>query len=180
MVHAFISLALLLPYRLRVRAFGAVTARIIGPMAGFVRRGEGQLRLAMPDLSPAERRRISRASLNNFARSIIESYSYKEFAQSCEGMLLNGPGADALARAKQDRRPIILFTGHFGNYADIHGGGSARAHTRCPLSPLQQSAFRTQTPRCSRCIWAFLPTGRRRPSSDAAQHSGRKHHSNRR
>jgi KDO2-lipid IV(A) lauroyltransferase len=118
-VHGLIDLALLLPYRARVRLVGAAVARALGPLAGFDRRIDANLRLAMPDLDAFARRQICRNAEDNFGRSLIESYSYEGFAEMCQDITLSGPGWEALEAARKGGRPSILFTGHFGNFAAI-------------------------------------------------------------
>lgn len=127
--HGLVALAMLLPYRARVRAFGAAVARILGPLAGLDRRIDSNLRLAMPGLDARARRRIRREVEDNFGRSLIESYSYREFARHCRDIVPTGPGWAALEAAREAGRPSILFTGHFGNYAAIRMALEAHGHT---------------------------------------------------
>lgn len=127
--HGLIGLAMLLPYRSRVRAFGSLMTRVVGPLAGLNRRIDANLRLAIPDLTKSERHRICQGVKDNFGRSLIESYSYEDFAKHCKGISLSGPGWDALEAARASGRPSILFTGHFGNYAAIRMALEERGHT---------------------------------------------------
>lgn len=127
--HGLVALTMLMPYRSRVRAFGLVGSRVLGPLAGYNRRIDANLRLAMPELDKTARRHIARAAQDNMGRSLVESYSYTEFARHCDGIALSGPGWEALEAARKAGRPSILYTGHFGNYAAIRMAVEAHGHT---------------------------------------------------
>jgi len=106
-----------LPYRLRVPLGGWLTARFLGPLAGFSRRAEANLRRVRPDLPGAERRRIARAALDNAGRTLIEIYSGEPLKERVAATEATGPGLAALDAAGAEGRPVVLVTGHFGNYA---------------------------------------------------------------
>lgn len=116
---AVIRLALLLPYALRVRGVGWLVERIIGPGVGFRKRAINHLAQIMPELSDAERRRIAGKCLNNAGRTFIENYSNTDFLARMAGNILEGPGYDALQEAATSGRPVILVTGHYGNYEAV-------------------------------------------------------------
>lgn len=105
-----------LPYRWRVPLCGWVMARIIAPVAGYRRRVRQNLALVLPDLAPAEVERIARAVPDNVGRTVIEIYSGPEFVAHALAQPLRGGGVAALEAAHAARRPVILVTGHFGNY----------------------------------------------------------------
>ncbi|MBF9058333.1 lauroyl acyltransferase [Rhodobacterales bacterium HKCCSP123] len=128
-IHALIGLSMLLPYKTRVRTFGAVSSHVLGPLGGFDRRVEANLKFAFPDMDPQTRRRICRAAEDNLGRSFIESYSYADLVACCRDIQLSGPGFEALETARKAGKPSILFTGHFGNYAAIRLALEARGHT---------------------------------------------------
>jgi KDO2-lipid IV(A) lauroyltransferase len=107
---------LLLPYRWRVPLCGWVMARIIAPLAGYDRRVRDNLSLIMPDLPPSEVRRLMRDVPRNVGRTLIEIYSGPEFTARATATPLEGEGLAALAEAHAAGRPVILVTGHFGNY----------------------------------------------------------------
>ncbi|MGB8621409.1 MAG: lysophospholipid acyltransferase family protein [Paracoccaceae bacterium] len=114
--RAAVAIALALPYATRVRFMGWLTARVVAPLAGYDKRVRENLRHALPDLPEAEVRRLMRAVPDNVGRTIIEIYSGQEFIDRVKTLPLNGPGGEALARAHAENRPVILVTGHFGNY----------------------------------------------------------------
>jgi Kdo2-lipid IVA lauroyltransferase/acyltransferase len=111
-----IRLALALPYATRIRFFGCLVRRVIGPLAGYRRRALDNLALVRPDLAEAERHRIAEACLDNVGRSFIENYSARDFPARMASITPRGPGMAALQEAADKGQPVILVTGHFGNY----------------------------------------------------------------
>lgn len=105
-----------LPYRWRVPLCGWVVSRIVAPLAGYSGRIRRNLALILPDLPPAEVDRIVRAVPDNVGRTIIEIYSGPEFVAHAVKHPLTGEGVAALEQAHRTDRPVILVTGHFGNY----------------------------------------------------------------
>lgn len=115
-LRALIGIFKLLPYPQRVRAMGWLVARVMAPIAGFDRRVRNNLRLTCPDLSVAEIDSLCRAVPNNAGRSLIELYSGQSFVEHAKAAEIGGPGLAALQEARDAGRPVILMTGHFGNY----------------------------------------------------------------
>jgi KDO2-lipid IV(A) lauroyltransferase len=115
-IRALLALLLLLPYRWRVPATGWITARLVSPLAGWNRRIRDNLAHVRPDLPEDEVRRIVRAVPDNAGRTLIEMYSGAAFAARVEDTPLSGPGAEALTAALDAGGPILLVTGHYGNY----------------------------------------------------------------
>lgn len=111
-----IRLALALPYAARVRFVGWLVERVIGPVAGYRRRALRNLAAIHPELSEAERNAIASQCLNNVGRTFIENYSADDFPQRMSQVAPQGPGAAALSEAIAAKRPVILASGHFGNY----------------------------------------------------------------
>ena len=105
-----------LPYRWRVPFAGWAVSRIVAPLAGYRRRIRENLAHVLPDLPAAEVARIVRAVPDNVGRTLIEIYSGPEFIARAVSHPLIGPGVAALEQAHRDGRPVILVTGHFGNY----------------------------------------------------------------
>ncbi|MFZ1727314.1 MAG: lysophospholipid acyltransferase family protein [Albidovulum sp.] len=114
--RALLGLARRLPYHRRIPVAGWVISRLVAPLAGYSRRVRDNLALICPDMPPAEVRRLMRAVPDNVGRTMVELYSGREFTDRVKDLPLTGPGADALERAHREGRPVILATGHFGNY----------------------------------------------------------------
>ncbi|MFV0492584.1 MAG: lysophospholipid acyltransferase family protein [Pseudorhodobacter sp.] len=115
-LRALIGGLLLLPYRWRVPLCGSVMARVIGPLAGYDKRVRDNLALILPDLPANEVRRLMREVPRNVGRTLIEMYSGQEFISRTTAAPLEGDGISALEEAYRNGRPVILGTGHFGNY----------------------------------------------------------------
>ncbi|WP_431299295.1 lysophospholipid acyltransferase family protein [Tabrizicola sp. BL-A-41-H6] len=115
-LRSLIWLLLRLPYRWRVPLCGWVLSRLISPLAGYDQRIRENLALVLPGLPETEVRRIMRAVPDNVGRTIIEIYSGPEFVARVMQNPLTGAGVAALDQANREKRPVILVTGHFGNY----------------------------------------------------------------
>lgn len=115
-LRGVIGLLLALPYRWRVPLCGWIMAYIIAPLAGYDKRVRDNLALIMPDMPKAEVRRMMRAVPRNVGRTLIEIYSGAEFIARATAEPLKGEGLAALDEAHAAGRPVILVTGHFGNY----------------------------------------------------------------
>jgi KDO2-lipid IV(A) lauroyltransferase len=101
---------------------------VIGPVAGYRRRALDNLARIRPDLDEAERQRIAGACLNNVGRSFIENYSAQDFPRRMAEVAPEGPGLAALEEAARTKRPVILVTGHFGNYEATRAALVARGY----------------------------------------------------
>lgn len=115
-IRAIIGLALALPYRWRVPFMGWIMARVAAPVAGWDKRICNNLTLIFPELPASEVRRLTRKVPDNFGRSLIEIYSGDEFKNRVKDIAFSGDGVADLAQARDEGRPVILITGHFGNY----------------------------------------------------------------
>jgi len=111
-----IGAALALPRRWRVPAFGWLVSRVIAPLAGFPKRVRENLDHVRPDLPGAEVARLCRRVPDQFARTLIENYATDELLEIGRQTEPTGPGVAALEEARAAGRPILLVTGHFGNY----------------------------------------------------------------
>lgn len=114
--RGLIGLALVLPYRTRLAFLGWLMRRVIGPFAGYGTRARENLALIWPDRPEAERDAIAEAALDNAGRTLIENYSTRAFTARARTIEPEGPGYGALIAARNDKRPVILVSGHFGNY----------------------------------------------------------------
>ena len=115
-LRGLIGLALLMPYRYRIPFMGWLSARVVGPMAGYDKRVRDNLNTVFPDLPKDEVEKIVREVLDNFGRTLIEIYSGEEFIRRARNAPVTGPGLQDLERALEKGQPIILVGAHFGNY----------------------------------------------------------------
>lgn len=126
--RAMLWCARALPYERRVPLVGWIVSRLVAPLAGYSRRVRENLALVCPELSAAEVRRLVRAVPDNVGRTTIELYSGDAFIDRVRNLPLQGPGAAALEAAHQAGRPVILATGHFGNYEAARAALVARGY----------------------------------------------------
>ncbi|MEQ6202756.1 lauroyl acyltransferase [Sulfitobacter sp. HNIBRBA2951] len=115
-IVGLIRAALMLPYATRVRFMGAVVERAIGPLAGYRKAALKNLALIWPQMPQSERDAIASRCLNNVGRTFIENYSSRDFPKRLADNPLTGDGAAALEAAVAEGRPVVLVTGHYGNY----------------------------------------------------------------
>ncbi|MGH1578068.1 lysophospholipid acyltransferase family protein [Planktotalea sp.] len=115
-LRGLIGLALSLPYSARVRTMGWLVEKVVSPLAGYPKRIRANLAHVLPDLPESEIQRLCKAVPNNAGRTLIELYSGEDFVKRARKSPITGPGFAALEKARTDGRPVILVTGHFGNY----------------------------------------------------------------
>ena len=127
-IRGLLRVALAMPYHYRIPFFGWVTSRIISPVAGYKKRIHDNLDDIFPDMPRDERRRITNGVPDNTGRTLIEIYSVHEFIGRIKDLPLTGPGAAALEQAHADNRPVILATGHVGNYDVARGALIAKGY----------------------------------------------------
>ncbi len=116
-VRGLLWLGGLLPYRARVRVLGWIGGRVFAPLSGFPRRIRANLALVRPDLDAAEVRRIQREVPVNAVRTLVEIHSGPEFRAAAAAARIAGAEHLATVQAAHAAgRPVILVSGHFGNY----------------------------------------------------------------
>ncbi|WP_339690373.1 lauroyl acyltransferase [Celeribacter baekdonensis] len=116
LIRGVLGAALAMPYQTRVRMMGWVMAYVVAPLAGYNRRVRENLAHVMPELPEAEVKRLMRAVADNAGRTLIEIYSGADFIARMKDVTFEGPGVEIIEQARIARRPVILLTGHFGNY----------------------------------------------------------------
>ena len=100
------------------------------------------LQLVFPDMPPAERMRIANAGADNVGRSLIENYSAKEFKERMADVAIEGPGLQVLIEARRSGRPVILVSGHFGNYEAVRAALAMQGYpVGCLYRPMRNPYF---------------------------------------
>lgn len=162
-LRGLIWVLLRLPYHIRVPLCGWTVAYLIAPFAGYGARVRENLALIMPDLSPPEVARLARAVPDNVGRTIIEIYSGAEFSAHAAATPPFGEGLAALDAAHAAQRPVILVTGHFGNYDASRAALIARGFRVGALyQPMANSYFNGHYVNAiSRIGTPLFPRGRR-------------------
>lgn len=106
----------LLPYRMRVPAGGWVISRVIGPLIGYRQRVRDNLGLIFPDMPEAEKEQLARAVPDQIGRTLCELFSPRDLVKTATRTPVTGEGITAVEAAREAGRPIIIVSGHFGNY----------------------------------------------------------------
>ena len=110
-------LSALLPYDTRVRVLGWIGGRLVAPLTAYPRRIRDNLALVCPELPPEEVRRIVRNVPVNATRTLVEIYSGAPFiARAAAGPIRGEEYVEQILAAHAEGRPVILVSGHFGNY----------------------------------------------------------------
>ncbi|MEM7318071.1 MAG: lysophospholipid acyltransferase family protein [Pseudomonadota bacterium] len=117
----------LLPYTWRIPAMGWLSATV-APWVGFSRRVRENLHLVRPDLSEAEVKKLCKSVPDNAGRSMMEHFSPAEFQKRTRNAPITGPGLQALEDARAAGKPVLIVTGHFGNYAAARSALQSRGH----------------------------------------------------
>lgn len=128
LARGLIGLLLALPYRWRVPFAGWMLAHVIAPLGGYRRRIRDNLAHVLPGLPKAEVRRICREVPDNAGRTFAEIYSGPEFLARLQDRLPQGPGMEALRAAQAAGRPVLLVSGHIGNYDAVRGALGAHGY----------------------------------------------------
>lgn len=116
LIHGMFRMVLLMPYRARVPMVGWIMARVVAPLAGYTKRIRVNLAYTCPELTKAQVDCLCFEVPNNLGRTLIEIYSGDRFIARVRDTPLEGDGAEALEQAHKANRPVVLVTGHFGNY----------------------------------------------------------------
>lgn len=112
---ALLAALMRLPFRTRTRVAAAL-GRSLGRFSVMRRKVAAAVRHFLPELPEREVARIATEVPGNLARMITEVLSAADMAALAATLPLEGPGAEALAEAKEQGRPVILVSAHFGNY----------------------------------------------------------------
>lgn len=127
-IRALLTWPRVLPYEMRCKVVSFVMARIIAPIAGYGARIEGNLAHVLPDLPKAEVRRLRHRVPANVGRMLTELAAGQAFLDRIAKEPFTGPGLAALDAAHAEGRPIIVVSGHFGNFDAVRGGLRLRGH----------------------------------------------------
>lgn len=140
-IRAALWSMLRLPFDARRGLMAFLMTRIVAPLGGFRTRIRENLALVCPDLPEAEVRRMEIAVPQSIGRTLAELYSGSEFVARVAREPLQGAGVAALEQAHRDGRPVLLVTGHLGNYDAIRGGLIARGYRVGGLYRPMDNAF---------------------------------------
>lgn len=126
LIRSILAALHLLPYRFRIPFLGWVMAHVIAPLAGYNRRTRDNLALIVPEMPLKEREALVGRVANNVGRTLAELFSPNDFVKRAREFDAAGPGLAALETARAEGRPIVLISGHFGNYDVVRATMIAR------------------------------------------------------
>ena len=116
LIHFVLSILKIFPYRTRIYAGSLIFRIFISPLTGNKKRIESNLNLVMPNLLENEKNKLATRCLDNIGMTMFELLSPKEFKLAGQRAKVLGPGIALLERARDESKPVILISGHFGNY----------------------------------------------------------------
>lgn len=115
-LRGIIRTALALPYERRVALMGWLVRKVIAPRVGYRKRALEHLNYIWPDMPDERKAEIADGVCDNFGRVFIENYSVKDMLARADRTILTGAGLAAITAARQEGRPVLFVTGHFGNF----------------------------------------------------------------
>ncbi len=125
--------------------FGGFLGRNIGPHLGITRKADLNLRLAMPELSPQERKNIIRDMWDNLGRVIFEYPHLKEIVQLDKGYI-TVEGIEKFEAPEVKDKALIFVGAHLGNWEVLPMTAALRGYpqtiiVRQPNNPLVAKAI---------------------------------------
>ena len=112
----FFKLMRLLPYLFRHWLMGALLRGPLGYLTGYRKRTLDNLNLIYPEFSIEQKFKIANQVLDNAGRTFLENMHPADFQAHSPQIKLWGNGLEALLKAHSEGRPIMFFSGHFGNH----------------------------------------------------------------
>lgn len=118
-IKSLIFFAKKLPYHMRIKVFGFLVGYIVAPIFGYNRKATKNLRLVFPKISNRQIKKMARNVSVNFGKNIIENYSKDDMELSLKYAHIGGDGLQILQQEIANKRPVLLVSGHIGNYEAI-------------------------------------------------------------
>jgi KDO2-lipid IV(A) lauroyltransferase len=115
-VRYLLGILSILPYRTKISLGGLIYQKIISPLSGNRKRIIDNLKLIFPDLEKRKREELCSQVPNNIGRTLFELLSPNAFSNIAKSAKVSGPGFKILKDAQEQKKPVILVSGHFGNY----------------------------------------------------------------
>ena len=113
---AFLRLMWLVPYESRNNLMGWLMRTIMGRITGYRKRTKINLDLIYPNIADTVKQKISDNTLDNAGRTFLENMYPAQFQAKTKNINLWGEGLDELEHAHALGRPIMFYSGHFGNH----------------------------------------------------------------
>lgn len=140
-LRGFFGLFGLLPHRLALAIAGVFSAFVLAPLFGVNKRIRRNLLLIYPDMPPARINELCRQISDNSARLMLESFNTAGFVAHAENARFTGPGKSVLLKALAANRPVVLVSGHFGNYQVLRVLLARLGHSTAAIYRPMNNAF---------------------------------------
>jgi len=116
----------------------------------------------MPDLTNDQRNGLARSVNRNIGRTIFELFFPDNFSFFAESASVTGPGFAELKAANESNRPIILVSGHYGNYDVVRANLRSKGiEVGALYKPMQNNHFnKLYLEKISRIGRPLFPRGR--------------------
>ena len=115
-LRGIIGFTRLFGYCTRVKLFGFIASYVVAPVFGYIKKAVRNLQLVHPDMSMREARKIAHEVATNFGKNMIENYNKHDVAAALKPENIGGAGYDQMMVAIAEGRPVMLVSGHIGNY----------------------------------------------------------------
>ena len=112
----FLCILRIFPYRLRILIGSIIFRFFLSPLTGNKKRIENNLNLVLPDLPESDKKNLIKNCLHNIGMTMFELLSPNDFKLTGQKANILGPGSSLLEKARANSQPVILVSGHFGNY----------------------------------------------------------------
>ena len=116
LIHFVLSILKIFPYKMRINVGRLIFRYFISPLTGNKKRIRNNLNLVMPSLPESTKKELVKGCLDNIGMTMFELLSPKEFKIAGQKAKILGPGAALLEQSKDTSQPVILISGHYGNY----------------------------------------------------------------
>ena len=115
-VIGFLKILSIFPIHVQQKTFIFVFASIFAPLMNWPTRIEENLKLVRSDINPRQRNQIAHRTLSNLASTLFEVFRPTYIVKLATNADITGPGVEFLEKAISNEQPVILLSGHFGNY----------------------------------------------------------------
>ena len=151
-----------LPYKCRIAVGAIIFSWVISPLQGNFNRINDNLTLVMPNLTNDQKKRLAHSVNRNIGRTIFELFFPDNFSFFAENARVTGPGLAELQAANEINRPIILVSGHYGNYDVVRANLKSKGiEVGALYKPMQNNHFnKLYLEKISRIGRPLFPRGR--------------------
>jgi Kdo2-lipid IVA lauroyltransferase/acyltransferase len=95
---------------------GGFLARLIGPRLGITKRAQENLKRALPNLTPAQRRQVIAGMWDNLGRVIAEYPHLDKFRLFEKNSRIEGVDGGNILATRDPAKKYIFFSAHYGNW----------------------------------------------------------------